>query len=108
MEFSAFGDLDEMFRQMREDQQAADGSVRDWQASVKPGDYVARSGPGFMIYSQILDDPEPRDASLAHYRFTRSYSLACPSGELGDLHVSTIEKIITADDFKAARERGWA
>lgn len=108
MVFSAFDNLDDMFRQMRQDQDAADESVLDWQAAIRPGDYVTRPGPGFPIYSEILADPEPRDRGLEHYRFTRSYSVACPAGELGDLHVSTIEKIISKEEFATAQRRNWS
>jgi hypothetical protein len=36
-----------------------------------------------------------------------AYSVACLEGELGDIHVSSIDRIITADEFLNARERGW-
>ena len=107
MSLHSFDDLEELFAHMRRDQENADSQVQDWQASVKPGEYVCRKGPGFLIYSEILYDAEPREPTLRNYRFTRSYSIACPSGELGDIHVSTIERKLSKEDFQAARENGW-
>lgn len=107
MSISSFDNLDDMFEQMRKDQEEADSCVQSWQAAIKPGDYVARSGPGFLIYSEILKDPELREPGLEHYRFTRSYSVVCPKGELGDIHVSMIEQNLSEEDFQKIKERGW-
>ena len=107
MSIFQFDDLDDLFSQMQSDQEAADSCVQEWQTAIKPGDYVCRPGPGFLIYSEILDDPEPRDSGLENYRFTRSYSIACPAGELGDIHVSTIERTLAAHEFQNIKERGW-
>ena len=104
-----FGDSDDMFEQMRRDQEAADACVKPWQATIKAGEFVVRdSDRGFAIYSEILPDPEEREPHLQHYRFTRSYSIACPNGELGDLHVSTIERKLTEEEFRAAEDREWS
>ena len=107
MSIHSFDDLDDMFEQMRKDQEAADCGVSPWQAAIKPGDYVARPGPGCFVYSDILPDPEPREEGLRHYRFTRSYSVFCPKGELGDIHVSTIERTLSAEKFQAIKANGW-
>ena len=79
----SFDDVDDLFAEMQRDQQEADAGVKPWQAEIKPGDYVARLGRGCFVYSEILPDPEPRDGGMEHYRFTRSYSVFCPKGELG-------------------------
>ncbi len=107
MRIHSFDDLDDLFEQLRKDQRIADEQVQPWQAAVTAGDYVARPGPGFLVYSEILEDPESREKRLEHYRFTRSYSVACPQGELGDIHVSTIEHVLSKERFERAREKGW-
>ncbi len=107
MSIYAFDDFEDLFAQMRRDQAKADLCVEVWQAAITTGDYVARPGPGFMIYSEVLENPEPRRCSLKHYRFTTSYSIACPSGELGDIHVSTIERQLAEQEFQRLREQGW-
>jgi len=60
---------------------------------VKPGDcFMSDSGEGFLVFGEVLEGyPEGR---LQHYRFCRCYSVACPEGELGDVHVSTIRCIV--------------
>lgn len=80
---------------------------KPWQQELQPRDYVFRSGPEFYIFSEILPDPEPRAKGLEHYRFTRSYSVACVSGELGDIHVSTVEGLLTTEEFETAKSKGW-
>lgn len=44
------------------------------------------------------------DSSL---RFVRGHSDACPEGELGELHLSMIARVVTAEQFEKARELGW-
>ncbi len=107
MSIYAFDDFEDLFARMKRDQKSADAQVEPWQATIKPGDYVARPGPGFLIYSEVLKDPEPRETALQNYRFTRSYSIACPNGELGDIHVSTIERQLAELEFHKLREQGW-
>ena len=107
MSIYAFDDSEDLFTQMRRDQAEADSRVEAWQAAITTGDYVARPGPDFMIYSEVLEDPEPRPYSLQHYRFTKSYSIGCPNGELGDIHVSTIERQLAEQEFHELREQGW-
>lgn len=107
MAIEGFDDLDEMFLRMRKDQERADAQVRPWQVNLEAGDYCRRIGPGFLIYHQILPDPEERPAGLENYRFTRGYSVACPDGELGDIHVSTVERRLSQEQFETARARRW-
>lgn len=109
MDVQSFDDFDEMFERMQRDREAADARVQPWQAAIKPGDYFQRnSGYGFHIYGEVLPDPEPREEFLKHYRFCKAYSVACADGELGDVHVSTIDKLIEKTVFEDARKRGWS
>lgn len=107
MTIYSFDDTDDMFEAMRKDQETADARVHPWQEAIKHGDYVVRPGPGFPVYSEILEEPEDRPSELKSYRFTRSYSAACPKGELGDIHVSTIERKLSKREFLEAMGRGW-
>lgn len=103
-----FDDLDDMFEHMRKDMDEADSRVETWQARIKAGDYFARwSALGFHVYGEILEEEEPRDKGLEHYRLCRGYSMACPEGEMGDIHVSTIDELITREQFESAKGRGW-
>lgn len=96
MSVQSFDSFDEMMEQMRRDQEAADARVQPWQAEVKTGDYFQRpSGYDFSIYGEVLPEEEPRDPNLRHYRFCKCYSIACVQGEMGDVHISTIERLLS-------------
>ncbi len=108
MEFEAFDSLEEMMARLNEQMQRADAHVRPWQARIKTGDYFRRSsGYGFDIYGDVLPEEEPREPRLRHYRFCNCYSVACPEGEMGDVHVSIIEVLLTKSEFSTAQEQGW-
>ena len=49
---------------------------------------------------------EPRSPGLENHRPCRAYSVACFSGEMGDIDFSTVEKILTEEEFEKARKRG--
>ena len=108
MSITPFDSFDEMMERMRRDQEAADARVVPWQAALKPGDYFRKpSGYDFSIYGEILPDEQSREKELQHYRFCKAYSIACPQGEMGDVHVSTIERLLTRTEFEDARQRNW-
>ena len=108
MPIEEFDDLEDLFQKIRRDQQAAHSRVQDWQRQIKPRDYFRRYSPhGFYIYGEVLEEPEPRNPGLENHRLCRAYSLACPRGEMGDIDVSTVEKILTEEEFEEARNRGW-
>ena len=111
----------------------AAANVQPFQAALKPGDYIVRSQNGFIIYGEILDptpalveeeglDPEAlaemraehdyevqlrNQPHMAAYRFSKCFSQLCPQGELGDLHISTVTKVISKESFDEARNHGW-
>lgn len=103
MDVESFDLLDDMFRRMADMQRQADGRVQPWQAAIKQGDYFSRdSGYGFDIYGEVLKQPR-RAKGLEHYRFCKCYSVACAEGEMGDVHVSTIERLLQREQFEQAR-----
>jgi hypothetical protein len=100
MEFESYDSLDAMYKAMEEQRMLADSFVKPFQKAASPGDYYTQATDyGFTIYGEILQDPEPRPPKLVNYRFVEAYSVACPDGERGDIHVSSIDRIITADEF---------
>ena len=108
MTVEGFDSFEEMMDSMRRDQNAAETRVQSWQAAIQPGDYFrSPSGYGFSVYGEVLPEEEPREPDLIHYRFCKCYSIACARGEIGDVHVSTIERLLTQDEFKAAEAREW-
>jgi hypothetical protein len=87
--------------------QEADDKVKPWQSEIKKGDYYMQETKyGFNIYGEVLKNAY-RQKNLRHYRFVKAYSLACSDGELGDIHLSVVSKIITKEQFEEARKNGW-
>lgn len=128
MEFRSYGSLDEMLDSMRKDQEAAEGRVASWQNDLKPGDLFVRSAEGVAIYCEVLDPALPADKGqysqehlddlresaawynephMKPFRFCRAFSVYCPRGELGDVHISTASAKITPEHFENAKARGW-
>lgn len=108
MSVEPFDSFDDLMERMQENMRAADANVQTWQAAIKSGDrFVRQTAYGFPIYGEVLPDEEPRNVNVQHYRFCRCYSIACMQGELGDVHVSVIERLLADDEFVAAKERGW-
>ena len=108
MEVEFFDSFEDMQKRLQEQMRIADSHAGPWQIQIKPGDYFQRdSGYGFPIYGEVLQEDEPREAHVQHYRLCRCYSVVCVEGEVGDVHVSTIEQILTEAEFEEAKEHGW-
>jgi len=126
--FEAFDSLEDMIAAMRTRAEDADRLVEPWQEALKPGDHVVRFESGLALFSTILDpvaeakayaDDGSEDEAVAearatygqphmkHFRYTRSYSISCPEGEYGDIHVVTALAKISKADFEAAKAAGW-
>ena len=106
MEVEFFSSTEEAIERLEEARKAANGRVKPWQAQVKQGQYfVVVCDEGLVIYGEVLEDYQ--EERLQHYRFCKCYSVACPQGELGDVHVSTITRVITKVEFDEAHQSGW-
>lgn len=55
----------------------------------------------FTVYAQVLER-----TGLERSR-VRAFSCAAPFGEVGDIDTSRIENILSFEQFKLARDRGW-
>jgi hypothetical protein len=124
MAIRTFNTIEEIFEAMSQDEVRANDRTTVDQAMIEPGTYFVRHyEPDLDIYGYCLTDdeatkgtcdPEELAFELKHlesarrrgYMFSRCYSVACPDGELGVTHVSTMEPI-TREQFEAARARGW-
>lgn len=107
MHVEFFDSLEEAQARLRQAMEAADGRVRPWQAAVKVGDcFIADSGEeDLVVFGQVLEGYT--EAHLRHYRFCRCFSVACPEGEVGDVHVSTVLCLVSREFFEAMRQEGW-
>ncbi len=124
--------LDDFFEAETKARETADSRVTPDQI-LSPGDYCIRVISGITIYSEILDaaafflgnrslddlEVEEREEyddtrtmyaepHMKYYRFTRSYSAVCPSGEYGDCHLSEVTKKISRNEFERAKKAGWS
>ncbi len=102
MEF--FDSVEEMFEVERKAQEEANARVEDWQRQIKKGDCFRQSTPyGFDIYGEVLEECEAEH--LKHYRFCYCFSVACPLGEKGDVHVCQITEVISQEDYEAIKAK---
>lgn len=114
MKIVTIDNIDDFFAAEARAREEADKHVQPFQADLRPGDFFIRylSDEDLVIWGEILE-PHPEDAHLyeqphmANYRSTRCFSLACPEGEIGDIHVVTVTTAIGRAQFEAARAAGW-
>ncbi len=72
---------------------------------VVPGCFIVRRAHGLLIFSEIEHDyAEP---NMQGFVFGAHYSVACPLGELGDVHRSTVLAFITKEQFEEAKSANW-
>ena len=117
MEIQSFDSTKEMFDEIRQAREAADARVKPWQAAIKLGDHFVRvvmfDAERLTIYGEIIESPFLQDREIfdqphmKYYRFSRCFSVACPEGEIGDVHVSTILSLIDKETFELARLTNW-
>lgn len=108
--FESVGDL---FDQIQKDRQAADDRVELWQEKIQVGDFFVRlancMGTPIMVFGEVVESQYEEDREsyarphMKHFRLTKSFSVLCSEGEFGDVHVSTIDSVITKGMFEAAR-----
>ena len=88
-------------KRMRE---KADGRTQDWQRHVMAGDCFRKVAPdGLEIYGEVLREYETD--SMKNSRLCRCYSMACPEGETGSVHVSTIDSLVDRRTFESVKSK---
>jgi hypothetical protein len=106
MEVEFFDSDEALARRLQQAMKAADAKVRPWQAAILPGQcFITVAEDDLLVFGTVLEGYT--EERLQHYRFCRCYSVACPEGELGDVHVSTVLRLISREQFEAAQARGW-
>lgn len=79
------------------------------------GSYFLRiHASGIHIFGDVIEtteDPESNEdinqGRSNGYIFARCYSVACPDGELGDTHITRISRVLSEEEFEAARKARW-
>jgi hypothetical protein len=92
----------------RRSREKADSNVHSWQREIGKGDCFKRIADGMEIYGEVLEDYG--SGEFRNFRECRCYSLSCPEGEIGSVHVATIDRLIdrkTFDKVKTKLHRAW-
>jgi hypothetical protein len=106
MEVEFFDSHEAAAKRLRQAMEAADARVTPWQAALRPGECILSIvEDGLVVFGEVLEGY--REPHLKHYRFCRCFSVACPEGELGDVHVSTVACRISREEFELARASEW-
>lgn len=130
--FFEFNSFEEMMEHIRKNEEEVAKLVTEGQKQMKPGDMFLRYDPDMevVIYGEILDPGVPaapydkglseddleeirqdgeryKAPGMALHRFCRCYSVLCPEGELGDVHVVTMEVKVSKNAFEALRQNEW-
>lgn len=108
------GSLDDFFSAEEKAREAADKRVLPFQAALTTGDKFVRYLRDYdiVVWSRVLaPDEEDREIyeqpHMAHYRQTESFSKSCPEGEIGDVHVSSVDLVVTHEQFEQGRKLDW-
>ncbi len=100
-----FNTTEEMFEALEESMKAADAATEDWQQDFEAGDCFLQATAGtlgFNIYAEIIKTyPEGR---LKNYFSCCAYSVACPNGEMGDIHASSVTSRIDREIFEVIKK----
>lgn len=127
MKFKTYETFEDMMRDIEAQREAADAAMGPEATQFQIGGFYARFMPeyGFIVYGEILDpiqaeidagaDEEEVEyqrqlraqSHMKNYLFTRSYSVACPEGEYGDVHRGAMNVPLTKEEFERAKELGW-
>lgn len=111
MGVTSYGSFDEMMVAINEARVAADANIQDFQKLLAAGMYYLAPSEELclLIYGEILQpgEDEVYEGELAGYRLAQAYSEACPEGEVGDVHISTVAAILTREEFEWAKAKGW-
>ena len=99
-----FDSVEEMFKAEQKAQEEANARVKDWQRQIKVGDcFRQETDYGFDIYGEVLEGYNA--GHLENYRFCYCFSVACPEGEKGDVHICQITEVIDRERFEAEKKK---
>lgn len=82
-------------------EKAADQRVQEWQEQIKEGNHFKRITPdGLEIFGEVLGPGLSRN-----WRRCRCYSMSCPEGETGSVHVSQMDILIDKRTFESVKNK---
>lgn len=90
-----------LLRAYKSAESEADRMAQGWQKQIKEGDCFRRvTSDGLEVFGEVLG----RGLSES-WRRCRCYSIACPEGEAGSVHVSQFDALISREAFESARDK---
>ena len=102
MRIQFFDNYEAMMEAEKQAREAADSRTQDWQKQLEPGDcFISPTSYGLNIYGVVLKSY--KQEHLRNYRFCNCYSIACPNGERGDVHLSTIGAALSREEFEVIK-----
>lgn len=108
----SFDNVEQLFDALKKGAETADAAVKDWQRKLKVGDFFRQVEGDLTIFGEVVDSPYEEDrarmAEQPNRRMVKAYSMSCPEGELGTIHVSRVQSILTERGFEDAKAKGWA
>lgn len=112
-EFIPVDDIEDFNSLMESLGKKADAQVEPWQRELNTGDYFVRilAPDNFPIYGRIIDLKHKEDQDYykqqKNLRWTKCYSIACPEGEEGSIHISSVTMQLSPKQFEFAQKSGW-
>jgi hypothetical protein len=127
MNVTFYDSLEEMSAAVAKAREDAAPFVQPFQRAVKAGDFYLHFNPEYelVVYGEILDPVESDRAAggddeeleylrnlyaqphMADFRFARAHSPMCEDGELGDIHLTTIHKMLSKAQFEQFKALNW-
>ena len=122
MNVTFYDSFEEMQDSLAKAREVAATFVKPFQKAVKAGDFYVHYNPEYelVVYGEVLDPVASAEADevayltevyaqphMADFRFARAYSPLCDDGELGDIHLTTIHKIISKEQFEQFKALDW-
>jgi hypothetical protein len=118
MKVETFETYEEMFESLQKQREQARKQTENLGSFLEkfrePGTCFVQVHPaGFWIYgkvegSEYEEDQEMLEASFRDgYIFCRAASELCPEGELGSIHISQINAVISPLLYESAKQKGW-
>lgn len=108
---------EELIEHIRDVREALDSiPVQSWQNAMTYGDCFVQLVGGELdipcdIYGEIIKSEYEEDiAALAKtpkIRLCKCYSVLCPEGEYGNIHIGTMTLKLSRETFNTAKELGW-
>lgn len=132
MKVKTYDNFDDLINEMEKNRAAADAAVQPWQEEAGPGNFYVRWVPEMqtLVYGELLDplewynkQPQPLDpetlaekeyeeqlwqaSHMKHNRHGKHYSVLCPEGEYGTVHVCTFMVMLNQEQFEFMRRCEW-